>query len=116
MRTGCWVAAAAVVVAASAAGAGPRAGEAAARREIEAGERAWGQALVTGDVARVDSLLTDDFVGVWPSGETYGKAQALAEARATPHLTSDQVTGLTIRFYGDTAVAQAREQVVGSPP
>jgi uncharacterized protein (TIGR02246 family) len=115
MRVWMWAALAAVL-AAPAAGAGPRQEEAAARREIEAGERAWGQAFVHGDATTVERLLSDDFVGVLPGGETYSKAQMLKAVAAGPHDTSDQLDGLTIRLYGDTAVAQAREHMVGPSP
>jgi uncharacterized protein (TIGR02246 family) len=115
MRLLVWAAVAAGLLSTSA-GASPAQGEAAARREIEAGERAWGQAFVRGDVATVQRLLADDFVGVSPGGETYGKAQMLDELRTAPHETSDRIDGLSVRLYGDTAIAQARERVVGPPP
>jgi uncharacterized protein (TIGR02246 family) len=115
MRTWIWAALAAVLAAAPA-GAAPRQGDAAARREIEAGERAWGQAFVRGDAATVERLLADDFAGVSPGGETYGKAQMLEELKTAPHETSDRIDGLVVRLYGDAAVAQARERVVGPPP
>jgi uncharacterized protein (TIGR02246 family) len=101
---------------ASPAMAGPRQDADGARREIAAGERAWGQAFVTGDVATVQRLLADDFAGVSPTGETYGKADMLKDLGASPHETADRIEGLTIRLYGDTAIAQAHEHTVGPPP
>ena len=115
MRAWMWAALAAAV-AVSASAAPLRQDEAAARREIEAGERAWGQAFVHGDAATIQRLLTDDFVGVLPGGETYTKAAMLKAVVAGPHDTSDHLEGLSIRLYGDTAVAQARERMVGPPP
>jgi uncharacterized protein (TIGR02246 family) len=115
MRTVLW-AAAAVIAAVTPAAAGPREGAADAHREIEAGERAWGQAFVTGDVATAERLLADDFAGVSPGGATYSKADLLKGLRTDPHETSDRIDGLTIRLYGDTAIAQAHEHMVGPPP
>ncbi len=43
-------------------------------RTIVYGERAWGQAFVTGDLAVVERLLADDFGGVSARGEVYDKA------------------------------------------
>jgi ketosteroid isomerase-like protein len=86
------------------------------RRAIVAGERAWGAAYVTGDRAAVERLLADDFRGVAPSGEAYDKAEVLREAAAAPHSTSDAVEDVTVRFYGDVAIAQAHEHTVGPPP
>ena len=115
MRVIMWAALAAVVATAPA-GAAPRPGEATARREIETGERAWGQAFVHGDAAALERLLADDFVGISPGGKTYTKAQMLKDLRTDPHETADRIDGLSVRFYGDTAIAQAHEHVVGPPP
>jgi hypothetical protein len=101
---------------ATAAHAAPPADRAADTRAIVAGERAWGQAYVTGDVASVDRLLADDFHGVNPQGEVYDKARVLKEVRETPHSSFDEVGPVTVRFYGTTAIAQAHEREVGPPP
>lgn len=89
---------------------------AADERAIVNGERAWGQAYVTGDVGSVRRLLADDFLGVNPKGTTYDKASVLRDVRDGPHGTSDEVGPVTVRFYGDTAIAQAREREVGPAP
>src|SRR4051794_31082896 len=51
----------------------PRAAD---RAAIIAGERAWGQAYVTGNVATVRRLLADDFRGIDTRGRAYDKARA----------------------------------------
>ena len=91
-------------------------GRASDERIIAAGERAWGQAYVKGDVTAVERLLADDFLGVHSSGLSYDKADALKDVREGPHGTADDVGPLTVRFYGDTAIAQAREHEVGPAP
>ena len=91
-------------------------GREADRRIIVDGERAWGQAYVTGDVASVTRLLADDFQGVDKSGRTYDKAEVLKGVRDGPHGTHNEVGPATVRFYGDTAIAQAHEHDVGSAP
>ena len=80
------------------------------------GERAWGQAFVHGDVAEIDRLLADDFIGVDTHGKRYDKAAAMKDVRNGPSLTSDDITNLVVRFYGDTAVAQGDEHEVGPAP
>ena len=83
---------------------------------ITDGERAWGQAYVHGDAATIDRLLADDFIGVDTHVKRYNKASAMTEVRNGPNLTSDAVTNLVVRFYGDTAVAQGDEHEVGPAP
>ena len=80
------------------------------------GERAWGQAYVHGDVAAIDRLLADDFMGVDTHGKRYDKASAMTDVHNGPNLTSDTVTKLVVRFHGDTAVAQGDEHEVGPAP
>ncbi|HEY3777071.1 MAG TPA: nuclear transport factor 2 family protein [Rhizomicrobium sp.] len=83
---------------------------------ITAGERAWGQAYVTGDVTGVERLLADDFLGVDPHGNEYDKAAVLKDVGRGDRATSDEVGAITIRFYGDTAIAQAHETERGPAP
>lgn len=89
---------------------------AADRQAIVEGERAWGQAYVTGDVGAVERLLADGFRGIDPRGGAYDKASVLKVVREGPHSTSDEVGPVTVRFYGDTAIAQAHEHEVGPAP
>jgi ketosteroid isomerase-like protein len=86
------------------------------RAAIIAGERAWGQAYVTGNVATVRRLLGDDFRGIDTRGRAYDKARVIADVRSLPHGTSDRVDHINVRFYGDTAVVQANEHVEGPAP
>ncbi|MBV8684168.1 MAG: nuclear transport factor 2 family protein [Caulobacteraceae bacterium] len=92
------------------------AGQAGDKRLIVEGERAWARAYVTGDVATVGRLLDERFVGVDPQGATYDKAAVAREVRNGPRATSDEVGAVSVRFYGDTAIAQAHEHEVGPAP
>jgi ketosteroid isomerase-like protein len=108
----------ALVAAASASLAGTQtsAGRAADKRLIVEGERAWGHAYVLGDVAAVNRLLDDHFVGIDPQGASYDKATVIHQVKDGPHATSDEVGAVSVRFYGDTAIAQAHEHEVGPAP
>lgn len=90
--------------------AGDRAADLAA---ITEGETTWGQAYVTGNVQAADRLLAPDFIGVDPGGHRYDKPSALRAIAATPHASADRVSALSVRFYGDTAIAQANETNIG---
>ncbi|MDB5413217.1 MAG: hypothetical protein JWR10_1552, partial [Rubritepida sp.] len=84
--------------------------------EILEGERAWGQAFVTGDAATIDRLLAADFTGIDPTGVVYDKPKMLKAASAGPNSTSVTLGTVIVRFYGDTAIAQGSEHEVGPAP
>jgi ketosteroid isomerase-like protein len=86
------------------------------RKEILEGERAWGQAFVTGDAATIDRLLAADFTGIDPTGIVYDKPKMLKAASAGPNSTSVTLGTVIVRFYGDTAIAQGSEHEVGPAP
>jgi ketosteroid isomerase-like protein len=101
--------------------AGPALGAADVARQTDrsalvAGERALGQAYVTGNVATVQALLARDFRGIGIHGDAFDKPGALAAVAARPHSSSDLVDGIDIRFFGDTAIVQAHEHEVGPAP
>jgi len=102
--------AAALLLAATPAGAAEHDAD---RAAILAGEIAWSHAFVTGDPAPVRSLLADDFAGISPSGTHYGKAGALAEITGEHADTvTQEAHGITIRFFGETAIAQGQDHEV----
>jgi hypothetical protein len=81
-----------------------------AEQYIIESEKHWAVADASGDSAFVDSLLAPDFMGVSPQGEFYNKTEALQETRENKgKFVSNQVNGVKVRFYGDTAVAQGTE-------
>jgi hypothetical protein len=86
------------------------------RQKIVDGERAWGQAFVTGDAATIQRLLADDFQGIDSTGIVYGKAKTVAAVKAGPNSTSTALGSVVVRFYGDTAIAQGSDHEVGPPP
>ena len=91
-------------------------GRAEDERVIVGGERAWGRAYITGDVATPKRLLMEDFLGVDPRGRAYNKGDVLQDVRDGPHGTADEVGAVTVRFHDDTAIAQAHEHEVGPAP
>lgn len=86
------------------------------RKEILDGERAWGQAFVTGDAETIKRLLASDFRGIDPTGVAYDKAMMLKAVKTGPNSTSNVLGPVVIRFYGDTAIAQGSEHEVGPAP
>jgi ketosteroid isomerase-like protein len=83
-------------------------------REIENLEAEWRTALIQNDVATVNRLLADDYLGINPNGTLETKADALAQQRSgTVKISSIEPENLKVRVYGDTAVVTSRVQVEG---
>jgi ketosteroid isomerase-like protein len=84
-------------------------------KEIETLEMQWRQAQLSNDVAVMDRLLADDYIGISASGTIETKAEALALRRAgTLHITVLDLNDLKVRIYGDTAVVTSRADLAGT--
>jgi ketosteroid isomerase-like protein len=84
-------------------------------KEIEALEMQWREAQLSNDVAVMDRLLADDYVGISASGIIETKPEALALRRAgTLHITALDLNDLKVRIYGDTAVVTSRADLEGT--
>lgn len=93
----------------------PRRESKALRREIETLEQEWRQAVLTNNVAAMNNLLSDDYVGITSNGTVETKAQAVAQRRAgTVSITKLDLSDIHIRIYGDTAVVTSVADLVGS--
>jgi ketosteroid isomerase-like protein len=83
-------------------------------REVENLESQWLKALIQNDIATVNRLLADDYLGIDPNGTLETKADALAQQRSgTMKITSIEPDNVKVRVYGDTAVVTSRVDVVG---
>jgi ketosteroid isomerase-like protein len=83
-------------------------------REIENLESQWLKAVMQNDVATVNRLLADDYLGINPNGTLETKADALAQQRSgTVKITRIDPENVKVRVYGDTAVVTSRVQVSG---
>lgn len=78
-------------------------------------EHQWAAAFLAHDVKAIDRIVADDFVGVDGRAMVSDKKSELEEAKApapgTPppdfELLDDQISDITVRVYGTTAVANA---------
>jgi ketosteroid isomerase-like protein len=83
-------------------------------REIENLESQWRTAVMQNDVATVNRLLADDYLGINPNGTLETKADALAQRRSgTVRISSIEPDNVKVRVYGETAVVTSRVDVVG---
>jgi ketosteroid isomerase-like protein len=104
-----------LLAACSGAWALPRHENKAVRKEIGALEQEWRQAILTNNVAAMNKLLSDDYIGITSNGTVENKAQAVAQRRAgTVSITKLDLSDIHIRVYGDTAVVTSVADLVGS--
>lgn len=79
-------------------------------------ERDWSAAFLKHDIATIDRILADDYVGTDGRGIVTNKAQELEEARprkpgdaSPPFVILDEtVVDIKVRSYGDVAIANGR--------
>ena len=83
-------------------------------REIENLEAQWRTAVLQNDVATVNRLLADDYLGINPNGTLETKADALALRRSgTTKISRIDPINMKVRVYGDTAVVTSQVQLEG---
>jgi ketosteroid isomerase-like protein len=86
------------------------------RQAVEALEEQWRQAQLAGDVAAMDRLLSDDYVGISPSGTVTTKTQQLARIKnRVAVLTQLDLSDIKVKLIHDlVAVVTSRAEVAGS--
>jgi len=87
-----------------------------ARQVVEGLEEQWRQAQLTGDVAAMDRLLSDDFVGITAFGDVTTKAQQLARVRdRVITLSRLDLSDIKVKLIGPVAaVVTSRAEVTGT--
>lgn len=86
----------------------------AVRKEIEALEMQWRDAVVTNNVKQMEHLLADDYLGISANGTVETKAEAVAQRRAgTIRIKSLILSDIKVRVYGKTAVVTSRAELTG---
>jgi ketosteroid isomerase-like protein len=81
-----------------------------AKAQVIAQEKTWSDAVIHHDIAKVASLLADDFIGIDGRGFVTDKAAELKEAEppaadsTAPRLMREDLSDFTARIYGNTAI------------
>ena len=78
-------------------------------QEIEALEIAHNKALISGDVATLENMMSDDYTLITTRGELRSRAEVL-RVFSNPKFNFEyrQVSDIRIRVYGDTAIVTGR--------
>jgi ketosteroid isomerase-like protein len=115
-----WLAAAAAVLFLSAAlslSAMPRGERHEVRHEIDRLEDHWRDALLSRNVAAMDSLLAGDYMAITANGTLESKDETLSKLRSgAVHIKTLESTDRKVRFYGGTALVTSRADVTGTSP
>ena len=86
----------------------------AVHKQIENLEMEWRQAQVDNNVAVIDRLLADDYVGISANGTIETKSQTIAQRKAgTIRIKALDLDDLKVRLYGDTAVVTSTAELQG---
>ncbi|MGA9343405.1 MAG: nuclear transport factor 2 family protein [Rhodanobacteraceae bacterium] len=81
-----------------------------AKAQIAELEQRWIDAAVTGDRRALKTILADDFIDVSAKGEIRGKSDVIGHP-ATSRNVTQSIKDLTVRVWGDTAVATGVNRV-----
>ena len=85
------------------------------RHEIERIEEAWRNAVLKANVATMETLLGDDYMGITATGTIETKEKALANMRTgVTRFTSIELSERKLRFYGTTALVTSRAEAAGT--
>jgi len=87
-------------------------------------EQAWSAAFQKHDLAAIERLLAEEYVGVDGRGVVSNRADELNEARERPagapplpmEILGEQITDVQARVYGETAVVTALNTVSARTP
>lgn len=86
-----------------------------ARKEIERLESECRTAVIDNDVAALNRLTADDYIGISPNGTLQTKQQLIAALSAGKlRFTKIEYSDTKIRVYGDSAVVTTTAEVTGS--
>ena len=86
-----------------------------AKRQVEALEEQWRQAQLAGDVATMDRLLSDDYIGISMTGQVSTKMQQLDRMKSHKLiLTKLDLGEMQVKLVGSIAIVTSRAEVEGS--
>jgi ketosteroid isomerase-like protein len=86
-----------------------------AKRQVEALEEQWRQAQLAGDVATMDKLLSDDYIGISMTGQVNTKMQQLDRMRMHKvALTRLDLGDRQVKLIGSIAIVTSRAEVEGT--
>jgi ketosteroid isomerase-like protein len=87
----------------------------AAKQQVEAMEEQWRKAQLGGDVATMDKLLSDDYIGISMTGQVNTKTQQLDRMRMHKiALTKLDLGERQVKLIGSIAIVTSRAELEGT--
>ena len=84
------------------------------KQQIEELEQQWRTAQLAGDVATMDKLLADDYIGISMNGQVNTKAQQLERIRTRRLASPLDLSEMKVKLIGSIAIVTSRAQVEGT--
>lgn len=85
------------------------------REQVEQMEQAWRSAQLSNDVAAMDKLLSDDYVGITMNGQVVTKLQQLDRMRNRQLvLTQIDLDDVKVKLLGSTAIVTSLVNIDGT--
>jgi ketosteroid isomerase-like protein len=85
------------------------------KKQVEALEEQWRTAQLTGDVATMDKMLSDDYIGISMNGQVSTKAQQLNSIRERKLVLNQINLGeMQVKLAGSIAIVTSHAQVSGT--
>jgi ketosteroid isomerase-like protein len=83
--------------------------------QIKKMEKDRAAAVVKADIATLEGLTSDDYVLINANGQVSNKAETMSMIKTGKiKLTANEVSDLSVRVYGDTAVVTGKSTAKGS--
>ena len=114
-RAICWVVLLLGACSFPAAGRNSKPGKPDYKRQVEQLEEQWRVAQLNGDLATMDKLLSDDYVGITMRGQVVTKVQQLERMRTGKFvLTKIELNDVKVKMIGMTAIVTSQAEVEGT--
>lgn len=85
------------------------------KRQVEQLEEIWRVSQLNGDIAEMDKLLSDDYVGITMNGQVVTKMQQLDRMRTRQYvLTKIELNDVKVKLIGTTAIVTSQAEVEGT--
>ena len=81
------------------------------KEAVTALDRAWNDAYRTGERERLREILAENWLGVFPSGETLTREQLISGGAPAGAEVEQTFSEFSLHLFGDTAITRGRVEV-----